>query len=166
MFHKKLLLLLLSLIAANCYAQKHSISGYVLDHKSDIALNNVNISVVGEPGGGVTNAEGYFNIQVSKLPALLFFSHIGYGIEQISITEANRRKIKVFLMPEVTTIDEIVVSAKPIQQVKLGDTLNVIDYSFIGDRMILVASPYRKELDQRLYLTDLNGTQIDALPMK
>ena len=141
------------------------LSGHVFKEDSSKPLSNVNISVVGKSTGGTTNDLGYFEIRVEVLPTLLYFSHIGYGIDQVLATKSNRNKIKIFLTPETTTLEEVTISAERIQKVSLGDTLNVIDYAIIRNRILLVASPFRRQSDQRLYLTDLQGKQLYNLPV-
>ncbi len=158
--------LLVLMCLSGAFTQKHLISGYVYDLETQQALSDVNITLVGKSAGTITNDQGYFEIMVETLPALLYFSHIGYAIDQVLVSKASQRKIEIYLSPEVTQIDEVTISAEVIQKVHLGDTLNVIDYAVDGDRMILVASPFRKQTDQRLYLTDLQGHHIANLPVK
>lgn len=153
-------------LSISSFSQNHQISGYVFDSKTEKAISNVNISAVGEFTGGITDKEGFFSFKVDKLPALLYFSHVGYSINQVRVTKSNRKKLRILLTPEVTNLNEVTISAERIQQVKLGDTLNVIDYSIRGNRIILVATPYKNQFDQRLYLTDLDGEQISNIQVE
>ena len=160
-------LVIVIFLASKLISQNHKISGYVLDIETQNPIEDVNISVVGESSGGTTNAEGFFQIQVASVPALLYFSHLNYGISSTSVSQKKLTDVEVFLTKEQTQIDEVQVSAQRIQKVNLGDTLNVIDFSFVGkDRMVLVATPFRNQFDQRLFLTEINGKQLTNLQVR
>ena len=64
-------------------AQKYNISGQVLNSTTSLPIEDVNITIVGKPIGTTTNKEGNFTIDVSRLPCHIYFSHIGYSIDQI-----------------------------------------------------------------------------------
>ena len=136
-----------------------------MDADSLEPISGVNITVVGSSSGGTSNEDGYFEIEVDILPALLFFSHVSYAINQELVSKKNRNNIRIYLQRETTDLGEVTISAVRIQKVDLGDTLNVLDYGIRGNRMIIVGSPYRKTTDQRLYLTNLMGDQLDNLPV-
>lgn len=140
-------------------------SGHVFDADSLKPIPGVNITIVGSSSGGISNDEGYFELEVETLPVLLYFSHVSYAINQEFISRKNKNGIAVYLQKETTELGEVTVSAERIQKVDLGDTLNVLDFSVYGNRMIIVGSPFRKTSNQRLYLTDLMGEQIDNFPV-
>jgi hypothetical protein len=159
--HRILLLILGIFLFSSVLGQEVLVSGHVFDAQTSAALPNVNISIVGESGGAVSNTEGYFELRVRQLPALLYFSHVGYAIDQITVTRSNRNKINLSLSPETLDIEEVMITASKVYKLPLGDTLNVTDYSFAGEnRMLLAAAPYKNRFDQYLYLTDLNGKQL------
>jgi len=163
LFLRPLLILLCITLSTSAFGQKHLINGHVFEEGTTKPLSNVNISIVGNPAGGITNAEGYFELRVDQLPVQLFFSHLGYVIAQELINRSNRKDVKVYLIQETTQLDEVTISAERIQKVNLGDTLNVIDYAITGNRFILVASPYKNQKKQAIYLTDLQGKQLKKL---
>lgn len=150
---QKILLLFLGIfLFSSVLGQGVLVSGRVYNGETSEPLPNVNISVVGENGGAVSNAEGYFELRVRQLPALLYFSHVGYAIDQITVTRSNRNKLNLSLSPETLDIEEVMITARKVFKLPLGDTLNVTDYSFAGEnRMLLVAAPYKNRLDQFLY---------------
>jgi len=67
------------------------------------------------------------------------------------------------LQPETSEIEEVTIRAERISKVIRGDTLNIMDYEIDGNRIVMVANPYRHQNDQRIYLTDNEGNIIDAL---
>ncbi len=162
---KAVFLFLCYLITIGSYAQKQSVSGHIYDADSLIPISGVNITIVGSSSGGISGDDGFFELEVETLPVLLYFSHVSYAINQALISKKDKNEIEVYLQKETTELGEVTISAERIQKVDLGDTLNVLDFSVFGNRMIIVGSPFRKTSDQRLYLTDLMGEQIDNFPV-
>ena len=128
---KNLALMLCMLLTTSSFAQKYTVKGSVSDANTRDPLADVNISIVGESGGGITNSQGNFQIKVENLPALLYFSHMAYAIEQVEVNKTNKRNMEVFLFPEIQDLEEVTISAERVQKVSLGDTLNVIDYAVV-----------------------------------
>ncbi len=138
------------LLVSASLAQKHKVSGYVFDNETKEPIENVNVTVVGESSGGITDSAGFFQIQMMSTPVRLYFSHLNYGIASTSVSVRGMIDIGIFLAKESTQIEEVQVSAQRIMKMSLGDTLNVIDYAFVGrSRIVLVATPFRNQLDQR-----------------
>ncbi len=158
-----LFFLLAGFLQSPAQNQKFTVSGSVSDAVSKQPLPNVNISVVGTSGGGTTNAAGEFSLILTRIPSVLYFSFLGYSISSYQVEKANERNIRILLQPETKEIEEVTIRAERISKVILGDTLNVVDYEIIGNRIIMVANPYRNQKDQRIYLTDLNGDNRDIL---
>ncbi|MDD4646067.1 MAG: carboxypeptidase-like regulatory domain-containing protein [Bacteroidales bacterium] len=148
-------------------SQKYSVSGVVIDSVTGQPMANVNISVVGTTGGGITNQAGEFSLRLVRIPSILYFSHVGYSIGSCQIEKAGEKNIRITLIPEIREIEEVTVRAeKKIAKVIRGDTLNILDYELDGDRLILLASPYRNQADLRIYLTNLHGNTLDYIKVK
>jgi len=126
-------------------------------------MANVNISIAGASGGGITNESGQFRLELTRITAILYFSHVGYSIGSWQVEKSGEKAIRILLMQETQEIGEVTVSAQKITKVIRGDTLNILDYEVDGDRLILFASPYRHMSDVRIYLTTLSGEVLDYL---
>ena len=61
---KRLLLITISL--GSLFAQTYSISGYVLDSKTNEPIKNVNIYVIDANIGTITNTDGYFLLTIKE----------------------------------------------------------------------------------------------------
>ncbi len=146
--------------------RKYAVSGQVVDSVTSLPLANVNISIVGTSSGGTTNAAGEFSLTVNRLPAVLYFSYVGYEIGSYQVEKSGEKNIRIELVPEVQEIDEVTVRGERISKVIRGDTLNIFDYEISGDRIFLLASPYRQTYDQRIYLATLNGDTLDHISVK
>jgi hypothetical protein len=158
-------ILLLSAVCTALPAQnrKYSVSGVVVDSLSGQPLANVNISIAGASGGGITNEAGLFRLELNRIPVVLYFSHVGYSICSWQVERSGEKDIRILLMPETQEIGEVTVSAQKIAKVIRGDTLNVLDYEINGDRLILFASPHKHMNDLRIYLTTLSGEPLDYI---
>jgi hypothetical protein len=158
-------ILLLSAVCTALPAQnrKYPVSGVVVDSLTGKPMANVNISIAGALGGGITDEAGLFRLELTRIPVVLYFSHLGYSIGSWQVVRSGEKDIRILLMPETLEIGEVTVSAQKIAKVIRGDTLNVLDYEIDGDRLILFASPHKHMNDLRIYLTTLSGEPLDYI---
>ncbi len=96
-------LLFLSQLAV---AQTSTISGKVTDSQSGEPLPGVNIRIINEGGGAVTDLDGTFRIQASPEDTLQF-SFVGYLSEEVPV--GNQTNITLSLVPDLKTLSEVVV---------------------------------------------------------
>lgn len=143
--------------------KKFTAEGIVLDAATLQPLSNVNISIVGSSRGGTTNQAGEFSLNLAKIPSILYFSYLGYGIGSCQVEKTGEKNIRILLQPETREIEEVTIRAERITQVITADTLNIADYEIDNNRIILLASPYRNQKDQRIYLATLNGDTLGHL---
>ena len=156
------------LLCAVCTAlpaqnRKYPVSGVVIDSLTGKPMANVNISIAGTTGGGITNESGEFHLDLPRIPAVLWFSHVGYAIGSWQVEKAGGKEIRILLIPEPQEIGEVTITGEKIAKVIRGDTLNIMDYEIAGDRLILFASPYKHMDDLRIYLTTLSGEPLDYI---
>ncbi|MEB2780986.1 TonB-dependent receptor [Algoriphagus sp. C2-6-M1] len=104
------LLVLLVLTGAAAFAQK-TVTGTVTD-EFDLGLPGVSILVKGTTTGTATDIDGRFSLSVPNDQSTLVFSFIGYGkVEQVV---GNRSVIDLKLMPDETSLTELVVTGYTI----------------------------------------------------
>ncbi|MCU0450199.1 MAG: TonB-dependent receptor [Bernardetiaceae bacterium] len=99
-------MLFFSILSA--HAQDRQISGTVTDGAEKTALPGVNIVVKGTTTGTTTDADGKYRLSVPRSATTLTFSYVGFLSQDVAID--NRSTIDVALMPDATTIDEVVVT--------------------------------------------------------
>ena len=138
------------------------ITGSVYDKESNTPLSGVNITLDGTESGTTTNSAGYFSLKVKKFPAMLFFSYLGYEVNQCQLNAPVKDPLKIYLKPEVRQIGEVTITGERILNLFKEDTLNIVDFELSGDRIIVLANPYKYLNDQRLYLTSLSGDILSA----
>jgi len=125
--------------APNNKGQTHKVTGTVTDDKGE-TLIGVYVLVSGTKEGTVTDVNGNFSITVHSSNAVLNFSYLGYGSEDIAVNGQN--SIKVKLLPEARSMNEVVVTALGIKQdykalsydvqTVNAKELNVSDASFVN----------------------------------
>lgn len=103
--------------ASGLLAQTISISGTVTSSvQGEGALPGVAVSVKGTTTGIYTDINGKYNLSVSPNATTLVFSYIGMKTQEVAI--AGQTTINVILEPEVTGLDEVVVTALGISREK------------------------------------------------
>jgi TonB-linked SusC/RagA family outer membrane protein len=114
---KKLLLLFLitTISVSFSWAQERVVNGKVRSADEDVPLPGVSILIVGTTEGTVTDAEGDFKLSVPD-GATLQFSYIGYKSQEIVV--GNQTVINVGLEPDVSQLQEIVVTSFGIEKEK------------------------------------------------
>jgi TonB-linked SusC/RagA family outer membrane protein len=117
---KKLLFLIGLSLAFACAtevrAQERMVSGRVTSTEDGSPLPGVNVVIRGTSSGTVTDAEGYYQLNVPSGGEALIFSFIGLQTREVPI--GDRSTVDVNLSLDVTQLNEVVVTAGGIEQNK------------------------------------------------
>lgn len=100
---------------------KVKVSGYVKDAKTGEDLIGATVQIAGTTQGVVTNAYGFYSINLPAGSVSLVFSYVGYTSATRKITPANQLVLNVNLSPQQKQLDEIVVKADGLRE-KLNTT--------------------------------------------
>ena len=103
--YKKLFILLL-LLPAGLMAQS-SLSGVVVDSKSNQPVPGVNVVVKGAQQSVATDFDGKFKLSKIKQGDVILFSFVGY--KEKAITYSNQTNLKVQLVEDENQLQEVVV---------------------------------------------------------
>ena len=168
-FSGTLILLFLMTVFATAQSTKTLIFGYVKDASTDLPVQNVDVYIDGnEKVGTTTNKDGYYELQIAKIPSEIVFSHVAYEPQQRKIEQSGNQKIDVEIITKYHLLGaaEITASAKKIINDK---TLYVLDYEIFGDDLMLIA--YHQGQKPELYLMTISGdtlarTKISETPEK
>src|SRR5688572_22590189 len=103
------LFFMISMIAFSImsYAQGITVSGTIADDTGQPAPG-VNVIEKGTASGTASDAQGKYSVTVTAGNATLVFSFIGYKTQEVSVE--NRSVINVTLTPDITSLEEIVVT--------------------------------------------------------
>ncbi len=108
-------LLLFGFAVSGSFAQQRTVTGTVTSEDQG-ALPGVNIVIQGTTQGAVTDASGNYSISVPGSDAVLVFSFIGYSTQAVPV--GSQTNVSVTLEADVTSLDEIVVTAYATQRKK------------------------------------------------
>ncbi len=93
-----------------------NVHGTVFDESNE-PLPGVNIQIKGTNFGTVTDLDGSFSLQINDFEATLILSFIGYAEQEIRVTWGSY--LTVSLVPEVTSLNEIVVIGYGTQRMEM-----------------------------------------------
>jgi hypothetical protein len=96
------------------------VSGKVYDGNSNETLPGVNIQIEGTTIGAVTDANGNYSITIPNNAGNLVFSYIGYITERQPVSNSV---MNVHLVPDVTSLEEVVVIGYGSQRENFTDAL-------------------------------------------
>jgi outer membrane receptor protein involved in Fe transport len=104
------------LLTATIGFSQTNISGTVTDATGE-PLAGVNILVKGRVIGTITDTKGDYQLTVNDPPPLtLIFSFIGFGTQEMQVTDANTTNLTVQLNEQTILGHEIVVSASRVEE--------------------------------------------------
>ena len=121
--------------AQNLKAQEVTVTGNVSEMDLPGGLPGVNVIIQGTTQGTVTSVDGDYSITVPGPESVLVFSSVGYISEEITV--GNRSTIDVTLVPDITSMEEVVVVGYGTQKkVNLTGAVAVIDAEELQNRPI------------------------------
>jgi TonB-linked SusC/RagA family outer membrane protein len=96
------------LLCVSAFAQDRKITGRVIDGNDNSPLPGANVVIKGTQTGMVTDANGQFSLNVAQGRDVLTISAIGFAAQEVTI--GNRTTINVNLLPDIKTLNEVVVT--------------------------------------------------------
>ncbi|HOX76571.1 MAG TPA: carboxypeptidase-like regulatory domain-containing protein [Bacteroidales bacterium] len=134
--------ILLSLIFFSLHAQKHPISGVVLDSETYSPLINANISLTGSRTGCTSGLDGAFTIQVDTLPVYMIISYLGYETQHIWI-DSKAEGLNVLMKPTASLLKEIEISSGKPEVFFKDDKYSILDYTIDHSFIYMIIFRYR-----------------------
>ncbi|HED08436.1 MAG TPA: carboxypeptidase-like regulatory domain-containing protein, partial [Ignavibacteria bacterium] len=96
--------------SVNMFAQKHSVTGRVLDKQTGKPLGYANIKIDGTMMGGASNINGSYNLKLDKGNYVLIASYLGYNSDTLKINLNNNiTGLDFTLIKSIVTLPEITV---------------------------------------------------------
>jgi len=99
---------------SNATFQRIQVTGRVTSSEDQLGLPGVNIVEKGTVNGTVTDIDGNYVLEVPGPESVLVFSSVGFNAEEIAV--GSRTVIDLVMTPDVTALDEIVVTALGIER--------------------------------------------------
>jgi TonB-linked SusC/RagA family outer membrane protein len=112
-------------------AQERTLTGTVSNEAGDLLIG-VSVQVAGSSVGTITNADGFYSIDVPDGGETLVFSFVGMELQEIPI--GNQTSIDVVLVESLVGLDEVVVVGYAAQKkVNLTGSVATIDGDAIAE---------------------------------
>ena len=148
----KFFLLFFSLLVVPyvCFCQSKQLLGEVKSSSTSQSLPYVNIGISNKTVGTVSNDKGEFRLDLNEkvnTGDTVIFSYIGFKTEKYLVSDLSEQKKIIFLKPQSTQLDEVVLNAKKVKlrSKKIGRSskgLGLMHSNFY--------SYYEKDVDDRL----------------
>jgi len=113
-------------------AQDRTISGQITSEEDGGPIPGVNVLIKGTTTGTITDIDGNYNLVVPE-DAVLIYTYVGFATQEIVV--GNQSEIVVIFQPDVTQLEEIVVTALGIERTarSIGYSTQRIDEEELGD---------------------------------
>lgn len=111
---RRLCLVLGILLSMDVMAQDLRVTGKITDAESGNGIPGVNVVIKGSNRGVNSDANGTYTINVSSGNTTLVFSFVGYIRQEASV--GNRSTVNITLTPDVSSLQEVVVTGYAAQQ--------------------------------------------------
>jgi len=135
------LLLMAGMFSIAALAQNVTISGIVQNSSTKESVPAVSVTVKGTSQGTYTDDKGNFKLTLTRLPATLIFSSIGYEDKEISVTTPSAA-ISVDLVPSTSLGQVVVVAATRTPQRILESPVSIARMNAQDIRNVAVPSYY------------------------
>ena len=141
---KKLLFLCLCMSSVFSFAQdKVTLSGTILEEKSNETLIGVNILIPELQTGTITNEYGFYSITLPKGNYKVIISYLGYSdkVETISLTENTKQNFS--LVESTESLDEVVITenVEKLNIKKPQMSVNALSSATIKEIPVILGEP-------------------------
>ena len=114
--------------------------------------------------GTITNAEGYFEMQVTQLPETFTISYLGYEPQIISITDSLNQELVIRMKTTFANLPEISVTSRRKIDTVFQESYSVVEYQFMEDYLVLLA--YKNSFQKySLIILDADEAKIAELSL-
>ncbi|MES2679990.1 MAG: TonB-dependent receptor [Bacteroidota bacterium] len=109
------------------FSQKHTISGYVSDKKTQEKLIGANIFDAVSKKGTSTNTYGFFSLTLPADSVKLFISYIGYAVQNKSFLLSENKTFNIDLLPEnqLEAVEIVAEQGERIEESTRMSTINI-----------------------------------------
>jgi iron complex outermembrane recepter protein len=133
-----------------------TVSGKVVNAEDGDPLPGANLVIKGKVVGTTTNVSGEFSIRSNDPPPIvLVVSFVGFGTQEIKVSEANTTGLEIKLQQESILGKEIVVSASRVEENILQSPVTIEKIDFIA----LQQAPVAEVFD---VLANVKGVQVTS----
>jgi len=147
-----LMLLLLFFKDVSAQRRYRFFYGKVFDKITKQPVSNVNFSVSNSTVGTISDNKGEYSFYLDTIPSILTVSHVGYETKKI-ILDTAAYKMTLYLVPVVTQLKEVVISATPQETIFKDKHYAVLDYEIDSGYVYLLVYRNRFSKSELICIT-------------
>ena len=132
------LILIFVFLQQICHAQTNQIRGIVRNALTARPVPEANIRVYGTTRGTSADINGNFTLELTKLPATIVISCVGYDRAKYDILEKSTAQFEILLRPVTYELKEVEISPVSHSALYEDKTYSVLDYELMGDNVVLL----------------------------
>lgn len=141
------------------------IKGIIVDAKTNVPLEKVNIFNQTSVTGTSSELDGTFEITIEDLPTVFIFSYIGYENFLFNIEEKPTEPITIRLQRSTFGLPEIEVTDQPIIEELTKKSYTVKDFILDKNKILILTFPGTFS-GNKLIFKDWDGTVLDELKLE
>jgi len=159
-----ILTLFVFFIADSVFSQSLMVKGTVVDETTAVPVGFAAVRITGTNEGSITDANGWFELKLKKLPVSLNISCLGYEQLYFDIVRIPLKPVKLLLRQKEYSLKEVNVKATDFRFVYKDQRYSVLDYEIMDDKLLLLV--FRCLLkNSELVLMETNGDTIAETPL-
>lgn len=152
-------------IQAILFSQTVLFKGVIKDERTLMPIQDVNIKVYGTTKGTSTDHAGNFSLKISKIPATMIFTCVGYEVSSYNITDGPQKTVEFLLRPKLYTLEQVDISSKKYSYLFNDKDYSVLDYAIMGDNVLILIFRYQLKKSELVLLSrDGDTLAISKLP--
>lgn len=137
LFRRLLPILFCMVMPLNLLAQKATITGQVVDSKSEPIIG-ANVIIKGTSTGTITNIDGQFTLEAASTDVLVF-SYLGMDKQEVAV--GSSKNIRVVMTEDTKLLDEVVVVGYgSVKKKDLTTSVSTVSTKDISERPIISAA--------------------------
>ncbi|MEZ5059733.1 MAG: hypothetical protein R2879_22090 [Saprospiraceae bacterium] len=150
--------ILIVLFSGSVVWSQSSLTIRILDAREGIPIEGASVYEIEAQTGDITNKEGETILFPAQFPIEIAISHIAYS-DTIIVLKNNPEFLEISLKPQITTLQEIIVSSKSKRE-NLTEERNtsVLDFTIYNDKILLLED-YGTFDKKELSIWNLKGDQ-------
>ncbi len=149
------LLVLLCIVSLPTLEAQSIVSGIITENETHKPLPGANIAVKGTVIGTISDADGKYSLKIKQAtPYTLVFSFLGFGTEEIVVTE-NNAVINISMKEESLLGTEVVVSASRMEE-------NIMKSPVTIEKLDILAIKQAATPDYYDALANMKGVQVTS----
>ena len=162
MFRTTSIFLICLVLPVFTIGQSQKFYGTILNDRSLLPVANVNLKIRNTNSGTATNAEGKFNLTLSKLPVVIDITCIGYEPLSVEVVEVKAKRVEIRLKPLVRQLEGVTITELKATAVYRDPDYSVLDYEIMGDNLLILIFRYQLRRSTLLLMNSEGDTLAQA----